>query len=243
MNGPDSADHRRLRELLGSFVLGASPSEDASALQAHLDGCADCRAELADLAPLARDLRGVDPDALSDLPVPPVNLGAQIRAHVAEERHLAQARARREQRRQATRQTTRRLVTAAAAVVVLAAAVGGGAALGRSTAPEVVAGPPARLVEQVDLRALDGQVDVEQAKVIAHTWGVEAVFAADGFVDGAVYRAAFRSADGELVPAGEFIGTGEEQVKCNMQSALLREDTTGFVVMDASGNEVLYVEL
>jgi len=239
VNGPDSDDHRRLRELLGSFVLGALPSQDASALQAHLDGCPACRAELTELAPLVADLRGVDPDALSDLPVPPVNLGERIRARVAEERQLPQARARREQRRRGIR----RLVTAAAAMVVLAAAVGGGAALGRSTAPEVVAGPPARLVEQVDLRALDGQVDVEQAKVIAHTWGVELVFAAGGFDDGAVYRAAFQSADGELVPAGEFIGTGEEQVKCNMQSALLREDATGFVVMDASGNEVLAVEL
>lgn len=32
-------------------------------------------------------------------------------------------------------------------------------------------------------------------------------------------------------------------MKCNMQSALLREDTTGFVVMDARGDEVLAVEL
>ncbi len=239
----DDDGHRQLRELLGAYVLGGLPSETASGLQAHVDGCAECRAELAELGPLAHDLRHVDPDALSDLPVPPVDLGQRIRASIVEERRLGQARERGERRRHARRQGTRRLLAAAAAVVVLAAAVVAGAALERTTGPAVVAGPPARLVEQVELRALDERVDVASAKVVAHTWGVETVFAAAGFVDGAVYRAAFRNADGELVPAGEFLGTGQDELRCNMQSALLREDTTGFVVMDANGQEVLAVEL
>lgn len=243
MNGPDAPEHRQLRELLGSYVLGGLPPEAVSAVRAHLDGCPACRAELAELAPLAEELRGVDADALSDRPVPPVDLGDRIRARIAEERTVVQARARREQRRRATRQTTARLLAAVAAVVVLAAAVGAGTALGRSTAPAVVAGPPARLVEQVDLRPVDQQLEVVQAKVIAHTWGVEAVFTGAGFVPGEVYRAAFRTTDGELVPAGEFLGTGAEELTCNMQAALLREDTAGFVVVDADGDQVLAAEL
>ncbi len=243
MNGLDDEGHRRLRELLGAYVLGGLPSELAAGLQAHLDGCAACRSELAELAPLADDLRGVDADALSDLPVPPADLGDRIRARIAEEREVAQVRARREQRRRATQQTTRRLLAVAAAVAVLAAAVGAGTALGRSTAPQVVAGPPARLVEQVELRPLDQQLEVMPAKIIAHTWGVEATFVGAGFVQGEVYRAAFRSTAGELVPAGEFLGTGAEELKCNMQSALLRADTAGFVVLDADGVEVLAVDL
>lgn len=237
------AEHRQLRELLGAYVLGGLPSETAAGLRAHLDGCAACRAELAELAPLADDLRHVNPDALSDLPVPPVDLGDRIRARIAAERQLTQARAQRDERRRATRQGTRRLVSAVAAVAVLAAGVGAGAAVGRSTAPALEAGPPARLVEQVELRVLDQQLDVDETRIIAHTWGVEAVFTADGFIDGAIYRAAFRGVDGELVPAGEFLGTGDNVVKCNMQAALLREDTTGFVVMDADGDQVLSVEL
>lgn len=116
-----------------------------------------------------------------------------------------------EQRRRAARRGTRRLVAAAAAVAVLASGLGAGVALERATSPALVAGPPARLVERVELRTLDRQVEVQAAKVIAHTWGVEAVFAADGFVDGAVYRAAFRGADGELVPADEFLGTARSR--------------------------------
>ncbi len=175
--------------------------------------------------------------------MPPVDLGGRIRARIAEERQVVQARERREQRHRVTQQTSRRLLAAAAAVAVLAAALGAGTALGRSTAPQVVAGPPARLVEQVDLRPLDQQLEVMPAKIIAHTWGVEATFVGVGFLQGEVYRAAFRSTDGELVPAGEFLGTGAKELRCNMQSALLREDTTGFVVMDAGGNEVLAVDL
>ena len=242
MNSPDDG-HRQLRELLGAYALGSLPLDVAAPLQAHLDGCADCRAELADLAPLADALRHVDADALSDLPVPPVDLGDRIRARVSEERQLAQARVRREQRRNNTQKLTRRLATAAAAVAVLAAGLGGGAALERAAAPAVVAGPPARLVERIELRALDQRLQVATAKVIAHSWGVEAVFAADGFVAGAVYRAAFRGTEGKLVPAGQFLGTGRKQVRCNMQSALLRKNATGFVVMDASGTEVLAVDL
>lgn len=239
MTAPGGQEHRQLRELLGSYLLGGLPPEAVSAVRAHLDGCAACRAELAELAPLADDLRGVDADALSDLPVPPADLGQRIRARIVEERRVVDARTRREHRRRAAR----RLLVAAAAVAVLAAAVGAGTALGRSTAPAVVAGPPARLVEQVDLRAIDGQLRVERAEVVAHTWGVEAVFSGAGFEAGEVYRAAFRNEAGELVPAGEFLGTGEDQLTCNMQSALLREDTAGFVVLDADGDEVLAAEL
>ena len=48
---------QRLRELLGVHALGhLGPGEDA-AVRAHLDGCADCRAELAELAPLRRRQR------------------------------------------------------------------------------------------------------------------------------------------------------------------------------------------
>ena len=42
--------HRELREQLGSYALGHLPDGEALALRAHLDGCAACRADLADLA-------------------------------------------------------------------------------------------------------------------------------------------------------------------------------------------------
>lgn len=93
-------DHRRLRELLGAYALGGLPEDAAAALGAHLDGCAGCRAELAEIAPLADVLRHVDADTLSELPAPPPDLGDRIRRRVGEERALVEARARHQQRRE-----------------------------------------------------------------------------------------------------------------------------------------------
>ena len=125
---------------------------------------------------------------------------------------------------------------------------GAGTLLGRSTAPELRAlpapspsGPPLP-IEQVALRTAAG-LQADRAAVIAHTWGVEARFEGADFTAGRVYKAAFRAADGRLVPAGEFLGTGAKKLKCNMQSALLRADTTGFVIMDDAGTEVLSASL
>lgn len=248
MTGADASDHRQLRELLGAYVLDGLPDDARTTVRAHLDGCAACRAEVAEIAPLAAELRRVDPDALTGVPTPPVELGERIRAQVAQERALAQARARRDARRAQVRRGTRRLLAGAAAVAVLAAAFGAGTLLGRSSAPTAsalpTASPSARIpLELVAVRSLVRDVQTEQAQVIAHTWGVEARFAGSGFEQGRRYRAAFRSTDGRLLPAGEFLGTGGKVLTCNMQSALLRADTSGFVVTDETGREVLVADL
>ena len=236
-------EHRRLREMLGAYVLGGLPEDEATALRAHLDGCAACRAELAEIAPMADALRGVDSDVLTDLPTPPPDLGERLLQRVGEERTLVQARARREQRRHQARQRTRLLLTAAAAVVVLTTAIGLGGLIGRATAPEMAAPPtPPIPLETVQVSTASG-VQAETADVIAHTWGVEARFEGTGFDAGEVYRAAFRSTDGTLRPAGQFLGTGAEALKCNMQSALLRPDTDAFLVMDDTGRTVLTADL
>lgn len=245
-------EHRQLRELLGAYALGALPGPEAAGLLAHLDGCAECRAELAELAPLAEALRGVDPDALSVLAAPPADLGVRIRQRVAEEGALVRARSSREQRAEQARRRTQGRVTVAAAAAVLATVAGVSTFVGRSTAPVVVAAPstapsttssPAAIpLEQVPVVAAAG-LQVSTASVIAHTWGLEARFDGTGFAAGQVYRAAFRSADGTLLPAGEFLGTGAKTLKCNMQSALLRSDASGFVVMDQDGKTVLSAEL
>lgn len=63
MTAPD--EHNRLRELLGAYALGGLPDDAAAGVRAHLDGCPTCRAELAEIAPLADELRTVDLGALA----------------------------------------------------------------------------------------------------------------------------------------------------------------------------------
>lgn len=229
------SEHREQRELLGAYALGHLPPALADPLRAHLDGCGDCRAELAEIASLRGDLDGVDADRVTTLVTPPSDLGDRIRAAVADERHLVLARETAQRRRTGVR---RSLLTAAAGIVVLAAGVGIGTAIDGGAAP------PAVPVEQLALvPAGSAAPTVTSAGLIAHTWGVEVRLVATGFRDGEVYRAAVRTGDGRLVPAGEFLGVGDRALTCNLQAALLRPDATGFVITDAAGAEVLQTEL
>ncbi len=250
----EDSEHRRLRELLGSYALGDLPPAVAAGLVAHLDGCPACRAELAEIAPLADDLRGVDPDRLSDLATPPAGLGVRIRTAVAEERSLVDARAARQARRTARAGQRRAFLSVAAGVAVLVAGIGLGTALDRSPGPALPqalpsSSPSASPKPKVPIEPLvlertgPTSPQVQTAGLIPHTWGVEVQMVGTGFAAGETFRAAFRSRDGRLLPAGEFLGTGEKSLTCNMQAALLRPDTVGFVVMDAAGTVLLTTEL
>lgn len=239
MNGSD-AEHRLLREALGSYALGHLPEEDAGAVRAHLDGCPACRAELAEIAPVVDDLGRVDVSRLSALVTPPPDLGGRIMAAVAHERVLVQARTAREQQQAGRSRVRSRLLAVAAAVAVLGAGFGAGLA----TRPEPGRPAVAIPLETVAVLSVDGvNVTSGTADVIAHTWGVEAKIVATGLQAGRTYQAAFRSQDGRLLPAGEFLGTGAAAVKCNLQAALLRGEATGFVVMDAAGATVITATL
>ncbi|MGB9013493.1 MAG: hypothetical protein WCB95_11665, partial [Aeromicrobium sp.] len=126
--------------------------------------------------------------------------------------------------------------TAALAASVVAAALVGTFLLGRGTAPE----PPTVAMEPVTLTSSAADpVTVEKASLIAHSWGVELRFTGAGFADGEVFRAAFRDTSGELVPAGEFLGTGGSTLNCNLQSATLRDDVVQIVITDEAGTAVL----
>ena len=41
----NEAEHRELREMLGALVLGGLSADEAARVRAHLETCADCRAE------------------------------------------------------------------------------------------------------------------------------------------------------------------------------------------------------
>lgn len=230
--------HRRMRELLGAYALGDLAGDEATAVEAHLDGCAACRGELAEIASLVGDLGLVDTSRLGDLPSPDPALGERIRASVAAERQLVQAREAAGRRRDAVTGRRRWLVAGAAGLALLLAGTALGTAL--DSTPAVPAAAPVVPMEPLELaRASDTSPQVETAALIAHTWGVEVRMAGTGFTEGEVFRAAFRTRDGRLLPAGEFLGTGEKRLDCNLQAALLREDSVGFVVLDDEGTEVL----
>lgn len=216
MNDPG---HRALRESLGSYALGHLHGAERAAVEAHLDGCPACRAELAAITPVVGPLGGVDPGRLADAPTPPPWLGERILARAHDERPPA------------ARPRSWGVAVAAAAVVV-AGLVGGGIGFLAGRGPEAPR-------ETVAVQALDTAVDAT-ATVIPHTWGVEITLTADGFVDGAAYRVVVTDEAGRAVDAGRFLGTGADPMVCNLNTSVLRSDATGFDVLDETGRVVVH---
>jgi len=228
----DPDRHRELREMLGAYAHGRLEPDEQVAVQAHLDGCPSCRAELAELTPLAAELRLVDPDGMRSTPTPSADLGQRIRAQVASEQALRDRRVRRDKRV--------RWLTAAAAAVALVVGIGVALELREGDrGPAVVAVPQ----ERIDLRAQQPGIDVRSAVLIPHTWGLEVQMTVSGVRAGERYRAVAVDRAGRQLPAGEFLGVADRPVVCNMQAALLRPDATAFLVLDARGRTVAEADL
>lgn len=109
-----------------------------------------------------------------------------------------------------------------------------GVGVGYAVAPK----PPAAPAEAVAVQELAPVLDAS-AGVVAHTWGMEIKLTASGFAAGQTYRAVVLDRAGRQIGAGEFVGTGAQQLRCNLNSSVLRPDATGFVITDAAGTPVL----
>jgi hypothetical protein len=77
---------REWREALGAYALGHLPDEERAGLEAHLEGCADCRAESESLLSIAQHLPYADPARFGPAPTPPPELGGRIAASIGAEK-------------------------------------------------------------------------------------------------------------------------------------------------------------
>jgi hypothetical protein len=213
--------HRELRESLGAYVLGHLDPAEEDALRIHLAGCEHCRADLAELQPVASALASARRRPVTGGPTPRA-LQRRVEAAVAAEAG---------RRRRARLVTSVATLAAAAALIVVAV-------FGITTFIERT--PDAPVPEQVAVQVDTSLTDVTAtAGLIAHTWGTEIKLQTAGLELGADYRALVRSADGEQVPAGQFVGTGPDTINCNLQTSVLREDATGFMILDDQDQVVI----
>jgi hypothetical protein len=192
---------REWRESLGAYALEQLNDDERFALEAHLDGCAECRGELAALAPVARMLPHADPVRFESAPQPPPELGARIAATIAAERELAGQR----RRRRMFGGLALGGATAALAAAVLAIFVFGGGE-----------GTPAKHVE---FSALPPGVTID-ATLEPHAYGTEIRMYVHGIASGTLCAVSLRGPGGASYPAGTFRYRWGEDSEAVLSSAL-----------------------
>lgn len=192
---------RRWRESLGAFALGHLDGEDRVALEAHLEGCAECRSEAEALAPVARMLPHADPARFGPAPTPPPELGARIAATIGAERQQLQRR----RRRRAFGGLALGGATAALAAVALTLFVFGGGG-----------GEPQ---QQVRFAALPPGVNID-ATLEPHAYGTEIHMYVSGIKSGTLCRVSLRGPGGVAYTAGTFRYRWGEDSEAVLSSAL-----------------------
>ena len=172
---------RERRESLGAYALGHLSAEERAALEAHLEGCPSCRAELEQLTAVVRPMSLADPARFESAPQLPATLGARVAATIARER-LGR-------RRRRLRFGLAFGGVAAAVATVLVLVLPG----------EEAAGPE----QHVTFTSLPKGTKVS-AKLIPNAFGTEIHMYVKGVSSGTLCRVYLHSRDGTLLSAGTF---------------------------------------
>jgi hypothetical protein len=204
-------DCRDWRELLGVYALGQLEGDERAGLEAHLEGCAQCRAELALLEPVARMLPHADPERFETAPQPPPELGARIAETIAGERQQTEKRRRRRLFGGfALGGATAALATAMLAIFVLGGGSGG---------PE----------QHVHFASLPQGVAID-ATLEPHTYGTEIRMYVHGVPSGTLCTVSLKGPGGVSYPAGTFRYRWGEDSEAVLSSALDLSRTRAVVV-------------
>lgn len=105
-----------------------------------------------------------------------------------------------------------------------------------------VEGPGSPGLGVPELVVFEGDAEVDDGSVIAHTWGTEVVMAGlTGLAVGETYQVVVRTAEGEVI-AGTLLGS-EVPVNCRMNAAVLREQASAIEVRAPDGTTVVAATL
>jgi anti-sigma-K factor RskA len=207
---------------LAAEALGLLDPDAHVALQAHLDGCAACRVELADLTEVARALPAADADEVASrasLTEPPARLGDRVLGSLA----FARADERRRHRR--------RIGVVIGTVAAAAAAVVGLLVVGASVHSASRAGDRT-IAFKVEPEGVDATATLHNEE-----YGTEVKLVIDGLNDGEWYWLWLTGSDGQRVNAGTFRASGEH-FTAEMTSALPLRHARRIWVTDAGDNIV-----
>jgi anti-sigma factor RsiW len=175
---------REWRELLGAYALGHLEGDERAGLEAHLEGCAGCREELAALAPVARMLPHADPARFELAPEPPPELGRRIASAIEGEKQ----RTRRRRRRTFGGFALGGAAAAAVAAVLLLFVLGGSS---------TDAGQPVEFTDLPEGISINATLE-------PHAYGTEIHMYVHGVPSGTLCRVWLRGPRGASYPAGTF---------------------------------------
>lgn len=192
---------RDWRHLLGAYALGDLGVEEQAGLEAHLEGCAECRAEAESLDGVARLLPLADPERFSrPAPLPSPDLGKEIAATIGRERRVTVRR--RRWRFGFALGGAAAAVAALLAIVVLPGGGGGGQ-------PE----------QQIEFASLPPGVKID-ATLEPHAYGTEIRMYVKGVRSGTLCHVYLRGPRGERVNAGTFTYRWGDDSEAVLSSAL-----------------------
>lgn len=205
---------REWRHLLGAHALGDLAPDERAGVEAHLEGCAACRAEAAALADVARLLPLADPERFSEpAPQPPPDLAGRVAATIAGEQRT-------ERRRRGWRLGLACGGAAAAVAVALALLV-------------LPAGGESEPVEHVRFAGLPAGIGI-YATLEPHAYGTEVQMYVKGVRSGTLCRVFLEGPRGERVSAGTFrYRWGDDSTA--VLSAALDLSRTGAIRVEAGG--------
>jgi len=213
-------DHRDVREQLGALALGVVTPEQRAALEAHLAGCPECRAELARLRQVG--------DALSLLSGDPLPVPFEAPRSVAQRLFTELA----VQRRRRTRRARTWAAAGASAVAALAV-----------LAVVVLPTPPAPAPERREVVFAVAPAGVTaSAEVHDWGWGSQVYLEIIGLPDDQLLGVWLQRPDGTRVSAGTFTTTGGD-LRMTLGAGTATTDATALGISDATGTTVLQAPL
>jgi hypothetical protein len=212
-----SCDQARGQLALAS--IGRLPDNERLALQSHLDGCSDCRAEMADLSRIGRALSAAQPEHVNDAEKIPDSLRTAVLGglHTEVVRH---------------RRSVRLRIATIAAVFVLV--VGGG------VAAAVTLGGGSHPTSNTPVLALSGPGGARgTVDLIAESWGTSVDLHAVGGVGGQILTVSMRTDDGSWWVSGQYVSVGSNTVDVQMSCPVPVAQIDAVRITSPSGQDIM----
>lgn len=212
-----AATCEQARGQLALAAIGRLPRNEVLALQSHLDGCEECRIELAGLSKLGPALSAAEPDRIDHLSEVPESLRASVLLTLGS---------------QAAKQRRSKTVRFASAAAVVLLALGAVGVVAASKGPHST--PPSQTF------ALSGPGGAQASvQLVSESWGTSVELNASGQKGGEVLTVSMRTADGSWWEAGTYQSVSAGHVDVIMGCALPASSIDAVRVTNAGGQQVL----